>query len=614
MASMPHYLSVGVNHLAADRVTAEVSTQSLKIDDILTISEAIIVFAIDLYFRTLACVVLQLVHTGLDVSVKFVDEASDGINSQISTITGALQDNVADINKVLNDARNSINNLIGFTGQNIDIPTIDVQKQIDDLSKISIGDVLSKDLEALNKTIPNFDQIQNLTTLAISRPFAFIRERLNADFGSKNKTFLDPSSFPVAEKQALAFCSNNPFLNDFFSSLEGIISKAKTAFLVALPILAVLAMVVTGYLEIRRWHREKQRARVFTEQGYDPMDVVYIASRPMTANAGIKLSSKFSGKRKVLARWFVAYGTSYPALFVLSLAVAGLLGCLCQYFVLHALQREVPKLTGQVGNFANDIVNTLESVSTDWANEANAVIGQVESDMNDGFLGHVRNATKVVRDLTATIDEGAKNEITKSFNNTILADVALDLVNCIITRKLDKIDQGLKWVEDHTAVTLPRFQNDLFSRGANESINGDSDLTTFLASPSTVTSDEISNEVDKIVGALQKGIIQEMLISLALLLVYIIIVLFGAAAAGVQMSKHDNTRGVGGERYGVKEGTDRFDVRDAGNGFSSFRNREEYEQEVVNSGNVRRGQVGAEIRLNNHARKSSYPEVEDSGR
>ncbi|KAK4228047.1 plasma membrane fusion protein PRM1 [Podospora fimiseda] len=605
MASMPHYLSVGVNNLAAERIAAEVGTQSLRMEDILTIVEGIIVFAIDMYFGLMACIVLSLVHTGLDVSVQIIDGAKETIDKQIATVAGQLSENVVDVQKVLDNARNSINNLIGFSGQNIDIPTIDISKQLEGLKGVSVADVLSKELSTLNKTIPNFNQLKNVTQAAVSVPFAFIRERLDKTY-STNQTFLNPSSFPVAEKQALTFCSDNTFLGDFFDSLQGIINKAKTAFLVAIPILAILAIVVMGWLEIRRWHREKQRARVFTEQGYDPMDVVYIASRPMTANAGIRLSSKFSGKKKVLARWFVAYGTSLPALFVLSLAIAGLLSCLFQYFMLQALQKEVPKLTGQVGGFADRIVQSLESVSTDWATVANAKVEQVETEMNDDLFGFIRNATKAVNETLNAIDKGARDEITKELDNTILEKVALDFVACAITRKVESFEKGVKWVQDKLKVSLPRFQNDLFSAGANESISDDSDLQTFLASPSTVSSDEVSSEIQKVIGKVQSGIIQEMLISLALLLVYIIIVLFGAASAGFQMARRDSTRGVGGERYGVKQGGD-YETRNPANGFGSFENREE----VVNAGNARRS---PEVRFNTHARKSSYPEVEESGR
>ncbi|CRK07056.1 hypothetical protein BN1723_020925, partial [Verticillium longisporum] len=67
--------------------------------------------------------------------------------------------------------------------------------------------------------------------------------------------------------------------------------------------------------------------------------------------------------RQILARWAFAYTTSLPALFVLSLALAGFFACLCQFVLLKAIERTVPELANQVGEFAEDVVGSLAAVS-----------------------------------------------------------------------------------------------------------------------------------------------------------------------------------------------------------------------------------------------------------
>ncbi|KAK4163048.1 hypothetical protein QBC43DRAFT_70053 [Cladorrhinum sp. PSN259] len=604
MASMPHYLSVGVNRLVAERTTAEISSQVDLISDMLTIAENIIVFFIEFYYSTLICLVLSLAHTGIDVSTQVLDSAGKDVEDQIKKITGQIGEGLKDINTVLEKARSS------FVGGVIDIPTVDLTKQITALEGIQITDVLSNELQSLNKTIPSFDKSINLTRNAISIPFDFIRGRLNTNAGS-NTTFLGNTTFPIAKKQVLEFCDNNEPLEDFFGALFAVVSKAKTAFLITIPILAVLAVLVFGYIEIRRWRREKQRARIFTEHGYDPMDVVYIASRPMTANAGIRLSSWFSGKKKVLARWFVAYGSSYPALFVLSLALAGLLACLCQLILLKVIQKEIPNLTNRVGDFAQDVVRSLEATSNDWADTANAGVLNTQNTINDNVFGLIKNATVAVNNTLNLFEDEVEKGINAAFKGGMLEAIARDLVGCIITRRIENFEKGLAWVNERAHITLPQFQKDIFSAGANESIQGDGQLTSFLSTDPNVKSDDITSAVDHVANSLRNGIMQEVIISLVLLLVYIIIVLIGMVSALLQNAKRDSTRGVGGERYGMRQGTDKLAMRDPSNGFSSFDRRDAYQQEVVNAGTVRRG---PEIRFNSHARKSSYPEVEDSGR
>jgi hypothetical protein len=611
MASMPHYLSVGVNSMASDGITKAVSGMVKMLMMILTGVENLILFIINMYVGTYACLIAALIHGGLDVSVKVVEGATKVMNDAIGTITGQITESISDVQDAINKIPDQISSFLG--GVDFDLPRIDIGKNLDDLENIKINsNELVKDIVALNKTIPTFDQVENFTKNAIAIPFNFLKEQVNSSFGSYK---FDDTVFPVAEKQALSFCSNNSFLNDFFETLFNIVRTAKIAFSVAIPILAVLAIIGMGYLEIRRWRREKQRSREFTERGYDPMDVVYLSSRPMTAGVGLWLSSKFKTvKNQLLVRWTIAYGTSLPALFVLSLAIAGLFSCLCQLIILRSIQQEAPALANQVGDFAGDVVGTLQQVSTNWADDANGVIIKLQDDINDDLFGWVNNATTSVNNTLNTFDEEIDKAITAVFKDTILFNTARNLVGCLITRKIETVQEGLTWVHDNAHVTLPLFADNVFSQGANNSVNGDSDLTSFLASPSTVTTDEITSAVNQVITKLENGLVQEALISAALLLVYAVIVLSGAARALVASAQKEKTRAEGGEQYGVKapgsRGSSSARGGDSDGHHDYSREPSDFERKgVIYAGSVKRGRPGPE-RWPSHARKSSYPEVE----
>jgi hypothetical protein len=602
MASMPHYLSVGVNSLASDGITKAVSGMVQVLMMILTGVESLIFFIINMYVGTFACLAAALIHGGLDVSVKVVEGATKAMNDAIGTITGQISETIGDVQDVLNGIPDAVTNVIGI---GFDIPTIDITKNIDDLQNIKIdsGDLV-KDLVALNTTIPTFDQVENFTKNAIAIPFNFVKEQVNASFGSYQ---FDKSIFPVAEKQGLSFCSNNSFLNDFFQTLFDIVATAKIAFMVAIPILAVLAIIGMGYLEVRRWRKEKQRSRDLIEAGYDAMDVVYLSSRPMTAGIGLWLSAKLGIrdlKKTILFRWTVAYGTSLPALFVLSLAFAGFFSCFCQFIILRSIKQEAPALANQVGDFAGDVVQTLQQVSTNWADDANGVVIKLQDDINSDLFGWVSNATTAVNDTLNTFDAEIDKALTAVFDDTILSNTARNLVGCLILRKIDAVQKGLTWVHDNAHVTLPLFSNNIFSQGADDSVNGDSDLTSFLASPSSVTTDEITDAVNQVINKLEHGIIQEALISTALFLVYVIVVLIGGARALVASAQKEKTRAEGGEQYGMKE----VPRKSSGSGRSS----DDFERGVYR-GSVKTGRPSP-ARWPSHARKSSHPEVGGSDR
>jgi hypothetical protein len=104
-------------------------------------------------------------------------------------------------------------------------------------------------------------------------------------------------------------------------------------------------------------------------------------------------------------------------------------------------------------------------------------------------------------------------------------------------------------VHDHSQITLPLFSNDTFSMGAEESISGDSELNTFLASPSSVTTDEVTGAVERVATWLYNSIIQEVLITTGIFLVYIIVVLIGVTRACISMAMPDRTRAEGGAMH-----------------------------------------------------------------
>ncbi|OAA56141.1 pheromone-regulated multispanning membrane protein [Niveomyces insectorum RCEF 264] len=547
MASMPHYLSSGVNSLAASGISKTVQGMVEILEMILTGVEQLILFVINFYIGTYVCLSSALIHGGLDVGIGAADEVTKAMNDAIDAITNTLSSDVTSVQNTINAAFSDIASASSIFGKTIDPPTLNLTGPISDLKNIQVNDTnFVKTLAFLNNTIPTYDQAENLTKNAISIPFNMVKTVLNNTYGGYQ---FDTSVFPVAKKQALTFCSGNDAISTFFQSLYDVAKNAKTAFIVTLVLLAILACVPMTWLEIHRYRSQQRRAKILSVHGYDPMDVVYIASRPYTATAGIKAASRFQGKRQLLTRWAVAYATSFPALFVLSLAAAGFLSCICIAILLRAVQKEAPALTSQVSNFADDVVSTLENVSTQWASDANDVILGFQNEVNNDVLGYVVNATTAVNNTLNTFTDEISKGIDAVFNGTVLDNTVKQIVRCLIGIKIDAIEEGLTWVHDHAHVTLPQFPNSTFSLGAKESISNDTGLTSFLSDPGSVTTDDITAAVDKVVTYLHNNLVQEALISTGLLLVYAIVVLIGVVRAMAGMVQPDRTRAEGGQRF-----------------------------------------------------------------
>ncbi|KAJ2894054.1 putative plasma membrane fusion protein prm1 protein [Zalerion maritima] len=550
MASMPHYLSLGVNDLAASGITNAVGGLVSGLEMILTAILEIILFIINLVTGTYVCLISAFIHGGLDAAKSAIEGATDLLNNAVDSIANGIDDEVASFQDKLNDFTDVINDLAGgigsiFGGDVPDIPSLDLSDDIEGLKNVDIDtSSLTSGLDDLNDSIPDFQDVRNLTRQAVSIPFNFVQEKIEEAWG--NYSF-DRDVFPLADKEALTFCSDNTRINDFFESLYDLATHAKLIFIVTLVIAAVLAMIAMIPLEKHRWERQKELSKLVHNSGFNPLDVVYITSRPTSSRIGIWMGEKIaSGRRSILVRWAWAYGTTLPALFLLSLAIAGFFSCLCQYFVLMGIQKKVPELAEQVGDFAEDVVVQLQDVSVRWATDANGVITDFNDDINNDVFGYVTNATDAVNDTLNTFVTEMNDGLDAVFKDTILYEPIKDVIYCLVTVKVEGIQKGITWVHDHAHIDFPLFSNNTFSLGAADSIDDDSDLKSFLASPSSTTTDEITEAAQTIADHIRNNIVTELLISTGILLTYIIVVLIGVVvAAGRILQPNHGEDGTG---------------------------------------------------------------------
>lgn len=647
MASMPHYLSRGVNSLAASSITKSVHALLSVLDMILTGVESLILFLIHMYTDTYVCLLSLAITGGLNATAAAIEGATEGINKAIDAFASKVDSAVGPMQSAINGAwsaveavgggfnagtsavggaigditagvggifgRDELNTLLLLNAEATELasawasatataalprgtealeaiaerselaidaipstvtaaspplpteeslPLVTLAARIDigqapDIAKSLAGPISSLkafdidasgivgDINLLRDKVPTFDEVRNLTERTIGIPFDYVRKALNDSYGAWR---FDDTVFPLAQKESLSFCSDNSALNDFFESLFKLVATAKTVAICILCLLAVAACVWFAYLEIRRGRKEGQYVQTFETEQYDQIDFAHLFSRPRVGAFSVKIAQKLAPKpqdtkKRMLIRWCISYATSLPALFVLSLAIAGLFACLCQIILLKAIEKEVPALAEQVGDFAEDVVYQLGNVSQRWANDANGVITSFGDELNNDLFGHVENATQAANDTLNVLVDSMNDGLTKAFGGTFLESPVKDLVRCLVGLKIESVQKGLTWVNEHAHVDFPLFPSDVFSMGANDSINGDSELKTFLASPSSVSTDEVTGAVTHVTDWLYNSIITDLLISTALLLVYIVVVIGGVLYTAFAMlspeSKHD---------------------------------------------------------------------------
>lgn len=532
MASMPHYMSQGVNEMTASGVDKAVGGLMSMLELTVTGVEEIVLFVIHMMTSTYLCLITFAVSGSLHAAV----ELGEAVNKQLNETIGSVTDDMGNAVKSVTDGINSILDKINFNLAGFDKPTIDLDKQIAELKALQAPAGLTDDLQKLNQSIPTFAQVQNFTDNLIRVPFEQVKKLIQGmDTFEFNRSLL-----PVPQKEALTFCSNGNSINNFFDDL---IELAYTARKIALGVLIVIAILVClpmAWMEVRRYRKMQERAALFAE-GHEGMDVVYLASRPTSSGIGLWFGRRFgSARRQAVMRWTWAYATSVPMMFLLSLGLAGLFACFCQYLLLKAIEDKTPELTDQVADFAGKVVDSLQNASLSWADGVNSAVGNLDNKMNDDIFSWVNSSTTAVNDtLNAFVDQ-MSTTLNDTFGGTVLYDPVKEVLNCLIGLKIASFQKGLTWVQDNAHVSFPTVANNTFSIGALAEKSDSDSFTQLLADPDGEAKDEITEAVYRVINKLMGGIQTEALISTALVVIWLVTALGGLVYALTHLFRRDD--------------------------------------------------------------------------
>lgn len=546
MASMPHYLAAGVNDLAGTGIEKAVNGLMSMLLLTVTSVEEIVVFIINMMTSTYMCLITLVVAGSLHVALQVAEDVANFLNSTLKDIGNDISSDIATFQKGLDGFTNALGSVLPSGHSK---PTLDISGSLGKLDNLQLPATLDEGLTKLNNSIPTFQDVQSFTDNLIRLPFEDLKAILN---GSLHFNF-NRSLLPVPQKEQLTFCSDNNGISHFFDDLADIANLVRRIFIAVLIILAILVCIPMAYQEIRRWNTMKKRSELVADNSFDPLDVMYIASRPYTATAGIKAAAPFrSAKRQVLTRWVIAYATSPPALLVLSLGITGLLSCLCQYILLKAVVREVPALANEAGQFAGLVVGKLENASEAWANGTNDAIISVNNDINHKVFGWVNVTTGAINSTLNTFVTDTIDVLNKTFGGTVLYGPVTGIFECLVGLKVASFQKGLDWVSDHANVNFPTLPNDTFSLGAAASISGSNSSNaseSFLAAPGSQATNDIEGAVLKVTNHLANGIRNEALISASVLFIWFFILLLGIMRALYVGFRREKGRAVGGSSY-----------------------------------------------------------------
>jgi hypothetical protein len=532
MASMPHFMAKGVNEMTASGIEKAVSGLMKMLEMSVTGVEEIVLFVIHMMTSTYLCLITLAVSGSLHAAVEIGNE----INKKLSETIDEVTDDMGNAVKSVTDGINSIMDKINFNIPSSSKPSINLDEQIKKLKTLELPPEMQQGLQKLNESIPTFAEVQNFTDNIIRAPFEEVKKLIQG----MEKFEFDRELLPVPQKESLNFCSEGNTINDFFDDLVIMAYNARKIALGLLIAAAIVVCVPMAWMEIRRYRKMQKRAALFGE-GHDGMDVVYLASHPTSSGIGLWFGKRFgSARRQAVMRWAFAYATSVPMMFLLSLGIAGLFSCFCQYLLLKAIKDKAPELTDQVADFAEKVVKSLNNASMSWSGGVNGAVGKLDEKINGDILDWVNTSTTAVNNtLNGFVDEMSKT-LNDVFGGTILYDPIKEVLNCLIGLKIAGFQKGLNWVQENAHVSFPGVRNDSLSLQTLAQKSGSTSAAELLANPNGKAKDEITEAVNHIIEKLMNGIETEALISTALILIWLCIAIGGIVYASTQLFRRDD--------------------------------------------------------------------------
>jgi hypothetical protein len=185
MASLPHYMSQGVNELTANGVEKAVNGLMSMLLLSVTAVEEIVLFVIHLLTSTYLCLITLAVSGSLEVAIGVAKDVTNFLNSTLSNISNEIVGDVKTFQDGVNKFISGVTSLGGLLGGNNKPPTIDITSATDKLKNIQLPSDLNSGLDKLNSSIPTFDDVQDFLDNVISLPFDELKVSLAAVYHSK---------------------------------------------------------------------------------------------------------------------------------------------------------------------------------------------------------------------------------------------------------------------------------------------------------------------------------------------------------------------------------------------------------------------------------------------
>ncbi|ODV78788.1 uncharacterized protein CANTADRAFT_7122 [Suhomyces tanzawaensis NRRL Y-17324] len=448
----PGKVSLLINSYILDNLSKARYSYLVLIQALVSTVKHLVLFYVELFLGTYTCLLNAAVSGTANFAVDTSKNVIVMVNSTIVDVTHDIQDGLDGLSAVIQTLVSSLDKIKAFfTGKD---PTT---TQYEDKIKLSIGalrklsiptSVLSSIEEFRNSTVPTFDQLQNTTSVLIASPFDLVSRKLGeSSFNSSldsSRQLLGNESLPVMPNGA---CSSR--IADTVSQLHKDVDLAAKKILFGIVAAAVVVCLPLAYTHVRAWRREARLMDELEDSHVSPVVMLNVLNR--YENPLLYYLHKFAGLRRTSTIWLINYITSVYSRVVLMMGFTGLIAVLSQWMLLRIFVDAIKQPLDPKPTSTNSTVD----VSKAFIADTNKYIAAQELILNEELFGHIHNVSTSLNSTLVTFMANLNRTVNDMFGRTPLSGPINTIVYCTLGRKVEKIENGITWLNKNLKIAIP---------------------------------------------------------------------------------------------------------------------------------------------------------------
>lgn len=425
----------------------------------LTVFVSAVLFVIELLLGTILCLVSLLLEGIVDMVTDLVTEFLEMVNTIAKAASVLIQQGLEGLTEVIDGVADTINSVTSFfTGDEVvDASGFieDINSAITAISNITIPSRVFLTIDSLQTMIPDLDDFQDDALDELASPINSLILKLNTSvsFDSLEPLVLDNNTMRGSSAEI-----STKGVIEFFGECNSRIDNVYFIIALSLGMLMVLVMVMVGFKEYFDWKKLFNMYLDLSESKsneFQFLNTINIYTNSVLYYLSIKLKVHLNDKTV----WLISYTLSPSSLFLLSFIVLGLLTVAIEYLMLNQFKSLVnlfpmSEITSQSGSVNQTFTGFLKNTNTFITLQLNQ--------LNEELFGSITNTTAKVSTAIDLFVSGMNSTLLESFNSTYLQSAMSTVVYCILVRKLDMVNNGMKWIQDNLHIEIPEISSSTF--------------------------------------------------------------------------------------------------------------------------------------------------------